>query len=81
MSSTTDMLACNHDDALCQTDMLACNHDDALRQTAMEYAARRTMVWQRKPVSLAVRILFWSLRVYLFSMLLVVGIVIARLAQ
>lgn len=61
--------------------MLVCNRDDALRQTAMEYAARRTTVWQRKPVSLPVRILFWSLRVYVFSMLLVVGIVIARLAQ
>ena len=63
------------------TDMLVCNRDDALRQTAMEYAARRTTVWQRKPVSLLVRILFWSLRVYVFAMLLVVGIVIARLAQ
>ncbi len=61
--------------------MLVCNHEDALHQTAMEYAARRTTVWQRKPVSLLVRILFWSLRVYVFAMLLVVGIVIARLAQ
>lgn len=61
--------------------MLVCNDEDALHQTAMEYAARRTTVWQRKPVSLLVRILFWSLRVYVFAMLLVVGIVIARLAQ
>ena len=57
-------------------------HDDAaLHQEAAFYAARRMAVWRRRPLSLGLRILFWSLRVYVFLMLGVVGIVLLRLAR
>ncbi|MCF3948529.1 hypothetical protein AiwAL_11535 [Acidiphilium sp. AL] len=63
------------------TDTLIRDHDGALHREAMEYAARRMAVWQRRKVSLGVRILFWSLRLYVFAMLFVVGIVLLRLSQ
>lgn len=44
------------------------------------YAARRTAAWRRRPLSPGLRILFWSLRIYVFAMLGVVGIVLLRLA-
>ena len=53
--------------------------EDALLDTARQIAARRTAIWQRRDLSPGLTILLWSLRIYVFLMLTVVVIQLARL--
>ncbi len=52
---------------------------DALLEAARLLAARRAMIWQRRELSPGLTILLWSLRIYVFLMLAVVAIQLARL--
>lgn len=54
---------------------------DALVDTARQIAMRRLMHWERRPLSVGLMILLWSLRVYVFLMLAVVVIQLARLVR
>ena len=54
--------------------------DGALLAAAREVAARRMAIWQRRRLSLRLTILLWALRVYVFLMLAVVAIQLARIA-
>ncbi|SIQ91225.1 hypothetical protein SAMN05421828_111114 [Acidiphilium rubrum] len=57
------------------------NDEPTVHQDAAFYAARRTMTWQRSTISPRLRLLLWSLRLYVVLMLAVVAIALARLLQ
>ena len=54
---------------------------DALMDVARQIAVRRTMRWHRRALSPGLKILFWSLRIYVFLMLGVVVIQLVRLVR
>jgi hypothetical protein len=52
---------------------------DALMNAAEEIAVRRRRTRQPRPLSAGIRLLLWSLRIYVFLMLAVVVIQLERL--
>ncbi|HET9148646.1 MAG TPA: hypothetical protein VFN77_11375 [Acetobacteraceae bacterium] len=54
---------------------------ESLADVARRISARRGMRWHRRPLSPGVRILLWSLRLYVFLMLAVVAIQVTRLIR
>lgn len=53
---------------------------EAMLDAARSVAARRDARWPRRPLSPALRLLLWALRVYVVLMLAVVVVQLARLA-
>lgn len=54
--------------------------DDVLLAAAREVAARRAAIWRRRALSPRLTVLLWALRIYVFLMLAVVAIQLARVA-
>lgn len=52
-----------------------------IQEDAAFYASRRTKLWPRRIVSPGLRILLWSLRVYVVLMLVVVAIELLRILK
>jgi hypothetical protein len=52
---------------------------DALLESARTIAERRRAIWRRRPLSSGLKLLLWSMRVYVFLMLGVVVVQLARL--
>ncbi|MGC9270238.1 hypothetical protein [Acidiphilium sp.] len=54
------------------------DQDALLRRDADFFAARRTMTWRPRPISPGLRLLLWSLRLYVVLMLIVVVVELMR---